>query len=183
MADLELEEALQAASRGEDWAVGVLFRAIQPQLLRFLRRQAPGHADDLASETWLAAAQQMPNFTGSVSEFRAILFTIARRRVVDYYRAASRRPVTTTIPEDSQLSTREGADEGVEAMSARDAVDELVKSLPPDQAEVLLLRVVADLDTAEIAKVLGRTQGSVRVVQHRALKRLRDQLKQGPVTK
>lgn len=183
MADADLANALRDAATGHDAAVGELFRAIQPQLLRFLRHQAPEVAEDLASETWLQAAQRLPAFSGDISAFRALLFTIARRRVVDYYRARSRRPVTTPIPDRVEFSTGEGAESGVDATSAQDAVAELVKALPHDQAEVLLLRVLGDLDTEEIAHILGRTQGSVRVLQHRALKRLRAQLEKRTVMK
>jgi RNA polymerase sigma-70 factor, ECF subfamily len=59
----------------------------------------------------------------------------------------------------------------VERLSGQEAVDLLVAGLPADMAEVLLLRVVADLPVAEVAQLMGRSAGSVRVLQHRALKR------------
>lgn len=169
----ELDEALEAARRAEDWAIACLFRSMQPQLLRYLTRRAPSMAEDLASEPWLAVAQNLAQFEGSISEFRALLFTIARRRVVDHYRKQGRRPKLTTLYDVAERPDPDDAAEiAVGQLSAQQAVDALVKTLPPDQAEAVLLRVVADLSVEQVARVMDRSPGAVRVLQHRALRRL-----------
>jgi RNA polymerase sigma-70 factor (ECF subfamily) len=186
----DLEEALRDARRGDEWAITLLVRSIQPGLLRYLQRKAPAAAEDLASETWLAAAQQLAHFEGSFAAFRALVFTIARRRAVDHYRRLGRHLVEVPLDE-VPLDEAEGkgapvldaAEIAVERLSSREAIDALVRALPPAQAEVVLLRVVADLSVDEVAQVLGRSPGAVRILQHRALRKLERQLGMKTVTR
>ena len=178
-----LAGVLRAARQGDEWAIGILFRELQPLLLRYLRRQAPLVAEDLASETWLGVARQLPSFAGSVAEFRALLFTIARRRVADHYRAQGRRPSVRPLEHADEPPGGEDPGEAVVGkLSAQQAIDQLVGALPPAQAEVVLLRVVAGLSVEEPATVIGRSPGAVRVLQHRALRRLSEAVESDRVT-
>jgi RNA polymerase sigma-70 factor (ECF subfamily) len=173
MSDIELTEALRAATRGEDWGVRVLFRALQPGLVRYLCQKAPGVEQDLASETWLQVSSQLAGFTGTFEEFRALLFTIARRRVIDHYRHEARRPRADNLREAPEsVALGPGPDEVFESLSSSEALAALVSGLPEAQAEVITLRVIADLSIDEIARVTGRSAGAVRVLHHRAIRRL-----------
>lgn len=134
-------------------------------------------ADDLAGEVWVAVARRMASFVGDEGGFRCWVFTIARCQLVEHRRRAARRRTDPFPPERFDLAPGAGApgdpaDVVVEGLSAQDAVDMLVTHLSPDQADVVLLRVVAGLDVAEVARIMGRSPGSVRVLQHRALRRL-----------
>lgn len=192
MADEDAATALAAAKQGDPHALAVVYRGLQPALLRYLRQRAPGVAEDLASETWLAAAGRLPTFDGGIDAFRTWLFTVARNKVTDHYRAAGRRPATQPWDRDPDASgsaahphTTDPAELVAAAMDSQAAVAALVRGLSPDQAEVVLLRVVAGLDVAETAAVVGRSPGAVRVLQHRALRRLardrgRDPQAKGP---
>ncbi len=169
----ELEAAVVAARRGDEAGVALVYRALQPALLRYLTRQAPGAAEDLASETWLALGRQLGRFQGGLEELRILLFTIARRRVADHYRARGRTPETVPLEGGVDTSPSPSAEQvAVASLSANEAIAALVRGLAPLQAEVVLLRVVAGLGVEEVAKVIGRSPGAVRVLQHRALKRL-----------
>lgn len=169
----DLDEAIEAARRGERWAITVVYRAINPHLLRFLRHQASPVAEDLASETWLSISSMLPSFTGTTSEFRALVFTIARRRVIDHYRRIGRRPTQVRLDEIEPRFAAVDFSEGViDRLTTQEAIEALVAMLPPKQAEVILLRVVADLSADQIAQITGRTAGAVRILQHRALARL-----------
>src|SRR6476619_4442446 len=88
----DFDTVLAAAQAGAEWAFTALYRDLNPRLVRFLRAQAPGAGDDLASETWLAAARQLGSFSGTEGAFRGWMFTIARRRVIQYWRGNGRRP-------------------------------------------------------------------------------------------
>jgi RNA polymerase sigma-70 factor (ECF subfamily) len=171
-----------AAARGERWALTELFRAYHPGLLRFLRGQDRSAADDLAGEVWMAVAQRLSTFDGDTRAFRSWLYTIARNRLADHRRRALRRrtmPSTAEAMEPHIRPTDDAGDPGervVGAVSAQDAVDRLVAALPPAQAEVVLLRVCAGLDVSEVARITGRSPGAVRVLQHRALRRLGSKL-------
>lgn len=180
----EFPAVLLAAQAGAEWAVDVLFREFHPPLLRYLRARAGGEGDDLAADVWLALTPQLARFTGDEDGFRALLFTIAHRRLMGHQRKSARR---RTDPVDherlvSHPAADDPAEQGVAAVAAQQAVDRLVACLPPDQAEVVLLRVVAGLPAAEVGRITGRSAGAVRVLQHRALRRLARELSDLAVT-
>jgi len=168
------DDVLAAAQTGAGWAVAILYRDLQPGLLRYLQAKVPGQAEDLASEVWLAAAPKLVAFEGDEVGFRNWIFTIAHRRVIDHIRKSARRQ---TDPVDGmrfeqRAAADDTADAGIEEVSAREAIDALTAGLPADQAEVVLLRVVGGLGVDEVAQLMGRSAGSVRVLQHRALRRM-----------
>lgn len=170
---------MAAAQAGADWAVAVLYRSLQPRLLRFLRAQAQIHdAEDIAAQTWLEVARALPRFVGDEDGFGAFVFTVARRRLADHRRAVRRRPLDL-VGDDALLTLAEGGDTEDDALAhlgGEDAARRLAELLPSDQADVVLLRVVGGLSVDQVAELLGRRPGTVRVLQHRALKRLARQL-------
>ena len=174
----DFDGVLAAAQAGEEWAVAELFRDLQPRLLRFLRAQEPRVADDLAAEVWLAVASGLGGFAGDEQGFRAWVFTIARRRLIDHSRRAVRR--RTDVSEGGVFERLEASDaperEAIDKLAAQDAVTLMFELLPRDQAEVVLLRVLGDLDADQVAEIMGRSANWVRVTQHRALRRLADRL-------
>jgi RNA polymerase sigma-70 factor, ECF subfamily len=174
--DADLPDVVEAAGRGEHWALTLLFRAYQPPLLRYLRAQAGSAAEDLASEVWIGASRGLANFTGDATAFRGWLFTIARRRLIDHRRRQARQ--RTDAVETERLDTVEWgtdldpASTVLARLGAQGAIDELIADLTPEQAEAVLLRVVAGLPVAEVAAIMQRPPGTVRVLCHRALRRL-----------
>jgi RNA polymerase sigma-70 factor (ECF subfamily) len=171
------DEVLAAARTGAPWAINMLYRDINPSLLRYLEGKRASDPEDVASEVWIAAARNLSSFDGGEAGFRGWIFTIARRRIIDRGRQAARQRTEPVAHDDlDQLAAGDDtAAAGIERMSAADAIRRLTAGLPPDQTEVLLLRVVAGLDVAEVAELMGRTSGSVRVLQHRALRKLAEQ--------
>jgi len=165
-------DILASAQAGDDAAFTTIFRDVQPALLRYLRLIAPD-AEDVASETWLQVVSGLCRFRGEEQEFRAWLFTIARHRAADSGRSRARRPaVPLELTEVDQLLTSpDAADQALEAVSTR-AVLTLIASLPGDQAEIIMLRVVAGLEAREVARIVGKTPGAVRVAAHRGLRKL-----------
>jgi RNA polymerase sigma-70 factor (ECF subfamily) len=171
-ADERFEDVLAAARTGEEWALTVFYRRYQPALLGYLRSQRPADADDLASETWIAAARGLRRFKGDEDALRRWIFTIAHRRLLDLRRDESRRP--QTVPEETQSFAPESADaesEALESLATRRALQQ-VAALSPDEAEIVVLRVVAGLSAKDVGAITGRSAGNVRVIQHRALHRL-----------
>jgi RNA polymerase sigma-70 factor (ECF subfamily) len=177
--DADFPAVLVAAGKGEHWALTKLFRAYQPHLLRYLRNQEPSFADDLAGDVWVAVARGLKSFTGDETNFRGWLFTIGKYRVIEHRRKAARRR-TDPIADDRLDGLAEhglGRDPAglvLEQIGAQDAIDRLTTDLSPDQAEALRLRVLGGLDVNEVARIMDRTPGSVRVLCHRALRRLAD---------
>lgn len=170
---------------GTGWALAALYREFHPGLLRYLRAQEPNDGEDLVMETWLDAVAGLDRFQGDEWEFRRWIFTIARRRLIDHRRRRQRTPYSGAGLD--VLGGRSGPDDTEGAVLAADATQAAlarIAVLPPDQGEVILLRVLAGLDVADVAEILGKKPGAVRVLQHRALQRLAEQLaRERPVTR
>lgn len=171
---------LTAAQQGSESAFSALWRDGNPPLLRYLRVIAPEAAEDAAAETWAHVVRGLRGFRGDEASWRAWLFTIARRRVIDEARRRSRRP-TVPLTGEPGAPAPDAAEEAIENIATREAIA-MVAALPPLQAEVIMLRVVAGLDTESVARLVGRSPGAVRVAAHRGLKRLADALAPSGVT-
>ncbi|GEM_PF-5403441 len=180
---VDLTAALAEAQRGDQRAIALLFRTFQPPLLRYLRHYAPDVAEDLAAECWLAVSKVLATFEGDAQDLRAWLFGVARHQVANHYRSRRRRLRLWRAEEPIGPILLDPADVVVNSFSAQEAVEALARSLPHDQAEVVLLRVVAGLSVGQVATMLGRSPGSVRVTQHRALRRLARTWQQKAVTR
>ena len=172
----KFEGVIGGAKTGAEWAIAALYREFGPGLLRYLRAQAPAEGEDLASEVWMNVAAGLGRFEGDEAAFRCWLFSIARRRLIDFRRREKRRRTMLNSLEPTGAS--DGVDPAAQALMASESEAALahIATLPPDQAEVVLLRVVAGLDVAEVATIVGKKDGAVRVLQHRALKRLSGRL-------
>ncbi len=169
-----LDDALARASTGDEAGFLELWRALQPRLLRFLRVLGCDDPEDVASETWLQVVRDLHKFSGGEEDFRRWLFTIGRHRVIDAARARSRRPAVPMISGLDILADHQLVEDQVlDGMSVQDAVAMLTR-LSPDQAEAVALRVIAGLETPDVAKILGKSAGSVRVALHRGLNTLAD---------
>jgi RNA polymerase sigma-70 factor (ECF subfamily) len=179
----DLEAARAGSARGDQAALAVLYRELNPRLLRYLRHHAGPVAEDLASDVWLGLAPQLAGYEGTFEQLRALMFAIARRRVVDQYRRQGRAPATAPFEEAFDLADAADPEtDAIEHLTAQGAVERLVRRLPADQAEIVLLRVLGDLDVDQVAAILGKSQGAVRIAQHRALERLQQVFAQKAVT-
>jgi RNA polymerase sigma-70 factor, ECF subfamily len=173
----EFPAVLEAAVRGDEEAFGRLWHDLQPRLLRYFMVAMPAAAEDLASETWLAVVRGLDRFRGTEPAFRAWVFTIARHEVLDWRRRAARR-VTEARPMEGlaeQAAPDDPAAAALEVLSTRAALA-VVATLPADQAEAIVLRVVAGLGVDQVAGIMGKRPGTVRVLTHRGLRRLAERL-------
>jgi RNA polymerase sigma-70 factor (ECF subfamily) len=171
--DENFEQALAEARAGGGAALGKLFRDLHPRILRYLRVLEPSQAEDLAADAWLDIATGLGRFTGDEHALVAWSFTIARRRLIDLQRRRVRRPTVPLEPEDiaDLVTVVATEDEAIAQLTTDDAIRRLA-TLPPDQAEVILLRVLGGLAVQEVARIVEKRPGTVRVLQHRALRRL-----------
>ena len=146
------EGVLGAAQAGAEWALTILYRELQPGVMRYLSSRDAGEAEDLASEVWLDVATGLRRFHGDEDCLRAWVFTIARRRLVDLRRRTAVRNTTPTP--DELLGSHQGVgnveDEAIATLGTVDALARIA-ALPPDQADVVLLRVIGDLSVAAVA--------------------------------
>ncbi|MBS3939904.1 MAG: sigma-70 family RNA polymerase sigma factor [Actinobacteria bacterium] len=167
---------LRAARRGRQSAWDAIYRDLAPPLLGYARSQNAPDPEDLVGEVFLEVVRSLSRFEGDEEErFRGWVFTIARRRLVDARRRSGRRPADLTAP--GVLAERAGTyeDDALERLSLED-VRALLACLSEDQREVMVLRLVAGLRTAEIAEVTGRHPEAVKGLAKRAIARLREVL-------
>jgi len=167
-----LDDALARASTGDEAGFLLLWRTLQPPLLRFLRVLGCDDPDDVASETWLQVVRDLRKFSGSGEDFRRWLFTIGRHRAIDAARARARRPASpVTAGLDTLADSQLVEDQVMDGLSVERAVA-ILGGLSRDQAEAVALRVIAGLDTPDVARILGKSAGAVRVALHRGLRAL-----------
>lgn len=166
---------IRRAQGGDPEALAHLWRTYQHLLLRYFRGKGMSEPEDLASTVWVEVAAGLDRFDGGESDFRRWLFTIAARRRIDDIRTTKRRADRLDrAPIDPRPTAAPSAGEEAERAASLEAALAVVRTLPSDQAEAVLLRVVADLGVSEVAAIMGRSEGAVRVLVHRGLRRLAD---------
>lgn len=172
-ADAELGEAVRRAQGGDEIAFGAVYRRVHPLLLGYVRGLVGDEAEDVTSEVWLEIARDIGRFRGDGAGFRGWAATIARHRSLDLLRRQRSRPRGALLEQDllDLPAAADTAAEALETLSTERALA-LIASLPPDQAEAVLLRVVIGLDAPAAARVLGKRPGAVRTACYRGLKRL-----------
>jgi RNA polymerase sigma-70 factor, ECF subfamily len=177
-----LSQLVRAASDGNERAFCALYDAVQPGLLRYLRALVGRDAEDVASEAWLQIVRDLRSYRGDGAGFQAWAASVARHRAMDHLRRLSRRPAKAVEVEQLEqvASSEDPAARAVEAI-ATDAAIALIATLPRDQAEAVLLRVVVGLDAEAAAQVLGKRAGAVRTAAYRGLRRLAQRLQQHDV--
>lgn len=158
---------------GDRFALGELWDALNPGVVRFLSGLRVREPDDVAAEVWVDLARRMPSIGADLEAFRRVLYTIARRRAIDAHRRWQRRPAQAD--EERIQTTIADAGPSVEQIVQDEiTAQRLLASLPRSQAEVVALRVIGGFTAAEVAAITGRSEGSVRVIAMRGLRRLRD---------
>jgi RNA polymerase sigma-70 factor, ECF subfamily len=168
-----LDQALRRAQRGDSGAFRALYRDLQPRLLRYLHTMAGQDAEDIASETWLQVTRDLAGFSGSYDGFRGWVATIARHRALDHLRRNQRKPALP-VPDDDLAALPARADtaqHAIDAVATASAIA-LIATLPPDQAEAVLLRAVLGLDATTAGNVLGKRPGAIRTAASRGLRSL-----------
>ena len=175
-----LDAVLRLAIKGDQICFGELWRALNPRLERFLYAQgATGDplASDVASETWLQVVRDLPRFKGDYRDFRAWLYQVGRNRMIDAARLKARRPKTTVDIDDIEPIGAPGdLSEGVVNRAELKEIIEKIRALPAAQSEALMLRIVGDLSVEETAKAMKKTPNAIRVLVHRGLANLREQI-------
>ncbi|HEX6596945.1 MAG TPA: sigma-70 family RNA polymerase sigma factor [Acidimicrobiales bacterium] len=166
----------EASPTGPD--LDALYRRLQPALLRHLSTAYAWQAEDIAADVWAEVAAGLSRFEGDDDAFRGWVFTLARRRLSDSYRRAGRRP-TDPLPEElAPTSAERPEDDVVARLSAEATIARLNRLLPPDHARIVLLRVVYGMTVQQVAALTDKQPVNVRVIQHRALRRLAGRFEQ-----
>lgn len=176
----DFDATLAAARQAAPWALEAIWRHLHPLVVGYLRGQAGDDAEDLASEVFIDIAAGVRRFSGGEAAFRSWVFTIAHHRLVDHGRASRRRREKTEVARSRHVEQKLDAEtEALNALATGSALARLA-ALPPDQAEVVLLRVMADLSVDDVARIVGKRPGAVRALQLRAVRRLAREMNPKP---
>lgn len=181
--EAKLSGLVARAVQGDRQAIEDLLTQIRPMVVRYCRARlgrtgggAYTTADDVAQEVCVAVLNSLPRYENLGRPFNAFVFGIASNKVMDAHRRASRdmSSPTDTLPDYADADR--GPEAHAMAVAASDQMKKLLDTLPPNQREVLLLRVVVGMSAEETGALLDMTPGAVRVNQHRALAKLRQQV-------
>jgi RNA polymerase sigma-70 factor, ECF subfamily len=178
LTEVDVEAMVRDARAGDTRALGQLYDTYRDRVARFAtgRLGDPERAEDVTSETFEAVLRNLGSYRPG-TDFEAWLFTIAHRRVTDVFRRRSRRREValdeTALPGPLPPAVA-GPEEAVLAAERRSEVAGAFRRLRADQQEVLALRVLGGLSATQVGEVLGKSEGAVRVAQHRALRSLRE---------
>jgi RNA polymerase sigma-70 factor (ECF subfamily) len=168
---------LSAAREGSDWAWTKIYREYAPHVLRYLKVHSAHDPEDLLGEVFLQVVRNLRAFTGTEDDFRAWVFTIVHRRLVDEWRRKRRRP-EEPCSEETLSAHADPLEMETHALGRLDSerVCALLDLITAEQREVLFLRVIAGLSIDQTCFVLGRSMTAVKSLQARALRTIRRNL-------
>jgi RNA polymerase sigma-70 factor (ECF subfamily) len=172
-------ELIKKAQRGDTHAFGDLYECYAPVIFRYMFAHLDSQmdAEDLTGEVFLKAWQSLPKYTERGVPFLAFLFRIARNILVDYYRQSHRLESKSPdeLDEYRDVAKLEPVDQIGNQMEHQHIL-RVLSRLRPDYQSVLTLRFISELSPEETAQVMDRSVGAIRVLQHRALIALRQEL-------
>ena len=169
---------LADAKEGKAPAFDRIYRDLAPSIGGFARGRGARDPDDIISETMVSVVRGLDAFSGDEGSFRSWVFTIAYRRVVDSQRRSGRQVPTESIGPIEPAARAPDPEEILLAQTDDSPVMQALQRLKRDQRDVLLLRIVAGLPVDEVATLLGKRVSAVKMIQQRALTRLRTELQE-----
>jgi RNA polymerase sigma-70 factor, ECF subfamily len=134
-------------------------------------------AEDLTTQTFLKMLESIGKFRFRSAPFSAWLFRIAHNLAMDHFRSARRWQPEEEVPEPPGQEELSAEDEAMHSIGRASMLD-LIEGLSPEQQQVLTLKFVFSFGNAEVATILGKTDGAVKSLQHRALASLQKQLQE-----
>ena len=175
MTDEELKKILKQAQSGDSEAFGLIYEHFSDKIYRFIyfRVGSKETAEDVLSDSFVKAWQKI-NQINSPEALSGWLYQIARNNIIDYYRIRKE-----TISLDEVSDTLQDLASPIDSLNAnfqQKRILNVLGQLTPDEQEVIKYRFFEDLSNEEIGYVMGKTTGSIRVIQHRAITKLKELL-------
>ncbi|MDD4984969.1 MAG: sigma-70 family RNA polymerase sigma factor [Dehalococcoidales bacterium] len=169
----DLEKLVERAMAGDSGAFGMLYDMHVDRVYRhiFYRVSSNADAEDLTQQVFIKAWQAIGRYQKTASPFLAWLIKISHNLVIDFYRSKKSESridfdAIATGPEKDPANIAEAA-------FNREYLRKAIRKLKGDQQQVILMRFIEDFSYPEIAAALGKSEGSIRVIQHRGLAKLR----------
>jgi RNA polymerase sigma-70 factor (ECF subfamily) len=180
---IEEEKIVRQAIKGEKEAFGLLYDKYQPQIYRFIYIKVGNRAtaEDLTHEVFLKSWKKISDYRIREFPFSSWLYRIARNEVIDYYRLQKNNlsleeifdkdKENNVIPDQTQSPL-----DSTEKNIKKEKLMQAIQKLNPIEQDIIILKFIEDLSTQKIAENLGKTNLAVRLIQHRAIKKLKKYL-------
>ena len=176
-AEERVRRLVERAQRGDEEALEQLYLLHFDRIFSYLHMSVGNRhdAEDLTTQTFLRMLEAIARFRWRSVPFSAWLFRIAHNVAMDHFRASRRIQLEEEVPEPEDSAQSSAEDEAMQSIG-RASMFELIEKLSPDQQQVLTLKFVFNFSNAEVATILGKTEGAIKSLQHRALASLQRQL-------
>jgi len=173
------EKLIKSAVKGNSSAFGELFDHYQPMIYRFIavkvsRRE---EAEDLTHQVFMSAWQKIKSYQHRGFPFSSWLYQIARNQVVDHYRARKNETSIDAI-DPEHFAVTASAEFALPMKLQMETVREAMHQLKPDYEDIIILRFIEDISLKECAAILKKTEGAIKLMQHRAMNELKKILKE-----
>lgn len=177
MVDGELQ-LIKKAIKGDTSAFGSLYDAYQAKIYRFvlIKVSHREEAEDITHQVFLSAWQNIKSYKSLGHPFSSWLYQIARNKVIDYYRTTKQMIDLEEADETFFSSTQEDLNMAVDLSLELEDVMAAIRELKQVYQDVIIMRFVEDLSPREVAAALGKTEGAIKLIQHRAMKELQAKL-------
>ena len=172
------DSALIARAKEDPEAFGFLYERYVDRIYNYIYYRTSNHqdAEDLTARTFYRALKHFPRYVDRGAPFSAYLYRIAHNAVANWHRDSRRRQI---VPLDEPVMgtlKREGPASLAEEHEEQALLLQTVRRLPPERQQLLILKFVEQMRNAEIAEVMGRTEGAIKSLYHRTLVALREEL-------
>jgi RNA polymerase sigma-70 factor (ECF subfamily) len=178
--ELSDEKALALAAQGDQEAFGALYERYLGRIYNYIyyRTGNASDAEDLTARVFFRALRHIGNYTDRGLPFSAWLYRIAHNLVANWHRDNSRR---REVPLEEILIPRLHGEHPESVLLQSEEAEgllQVIRSLPAERQQLLILKFVEHLSNAEIGQIMGRTEGAVKSLYHRTLLSLRDEYEQ-----
>ena len=176
-AEERVRRLVERAQRGDEEALEQLYLLHFDRIFSYLHMSVGNRhdAEDLTTQTFVRMLEAIGRFRWLSVPFSAWLFRIAHNVAMDHFRASRRIQLEEEVPEPEDSAESSAEDEAMQSIG-RASMFELIEKLSPDQQQVLTLKFVFNFSNAEVGAILGKTEGAIKSLQHRALASLHRQL-------
>jgi len=168
-------QIIRRAKKGGSEDFGLLYDHYVPQIYRFvlLKVSHKHEAEDLTHEIFLSAWKNIDSYKYRGLPFSSWLYQIARNRVIDYYRTKKEQLSIENVNEN-EFRIVDNTEQNLDQQVALNKIRQALPQLKEDQQQIIILRFIEDLSPAEISEIMDKSEGAIRLIQHRAIKKLKE---------
>lgn len=167
----QIDQWVVQAQAGDSAAFGKIYDEYVKPIYRYIYyRVSESIAEDLTEDTFLKAWKNLKKYKKGKHPFSSWLFRIAHNLVVDHYR---KNKVSVEMIDETIEDTQKTPSQKTNLKLNQVRLHKIIKKLPDNYQQVIILKYINELDNPEVAAAMGKSEGAIRTLQHRALEKLR----------